>query len=339
MAPVSTIGLFEVDPDFARYVPLEDRPRAEHVRLPVTELAAGEVDVRALLRSGGAFAAILVDGMLVQSMRLEGRSGLRLLGPGAIMSLAATAPSMLVDDSDVRATVPTRVVLLGRDFLVASRHWPWLVAGLNARHADQSRALANQLMICQLPRVDDRLLAIMWLLADSWGRVSSAGTMLPIQLTHSVLGGLIGARRPTVSLALRALTDSGSLVRQSDGWLLLKPPPTGPAIAEPALPDPRPVEVAEPVAIPSNDEPVIAADTPQTNHVGVPDRLARIRLTRDAAAYDELLSTVARLRAEHDIARARTRDRLEAFASARASATQRRKDISERRQTPRTALP
>ena len=44
-------------------------------------------------------------------------------------------------------------------------------------------------------------------------------------LTHETLGGLIGARRPTVTLALRKLSEDGSVLRQESGWLLLELPP------------------------------------------------------------------------------------------------------------------
>jgi hypothetical protein len=54
--------------------------------------------------------------------------------------------------------------------------------------------------------------------------------VLPLSLTHELLGALVGARRPTVTLALRALTDRGAVVHQDKGWLLLErpvPPPAG----------------------------------------------------------------------------------------------------------------
>ena len=85
--------------------------------------------------------------------------------------------------------------------------------------------LTGQLVICQLPRVDQRVLAILWLLAESWGHVTPGGVRLPLALTHETLGALIGARRPTVTLALRKLSEKGSIVRQDSGWLLLEPPP------------------------------------------------------------------------------------------------------------------
>lgn len=49
-------------------------------------------------------------------------------------------------------------------------------------------------------------------------------------LTHDALGALVGARRPTITLAVRELTDRGAIVRQDQGWLLVEPPPAGPAM-------------------------------------------------------------------------------------------------------------
>jgi hypothetical protein len=46
-----------------------------------------------------------------------------------------------------------------------------------------------------------------------------------MSLTHDVLGALVGARRPTITLALRELTERGAIARQDQGWLLLQEPP------------------------------------------------------------------------------------------------------------------
>jgi hypothetical protein len=45
--------------------------------------------------------------------------------------------------------------------------------------------------------------------------------VVPLALTHEALGRLIGARRPTVTLALKALGAQERLLRRGDGaWLL-----------------------------------------------------------------------------------------------------------------------
>jgi CRP-like cAMP-binding protein len=177
--------------------------------------------------------------MVLCRLTIGGQLGMRLLGAGDIVSSDGATPPTVVTESDCRAVAGARLALLGREFLLGVRHWPMLVAGIQLRCAQQSERLAAQLVICQLPRVDDRLLALMWLLAESWGRVTPSGTTLPLRLTHDALGALVGARRPTITLALRELTERGAIVRQDQGWLLVEPPPeaTGPpeSVRSPAV--------------------------------------------------------------------------------------------------------
>jgi DNA-binding transcriptional ArsR family regulator len=44
---------------------------------------------------------------------------------------------------------------------------------------------------------------------------------MPLSLSHRLLGQLVGARRPTVTLALARLDDAGLVHREDDGtWVL-----------------------------------------------------------------------------------------------------------------------
>jgi CRP/FNR family transcriptional regulator, cyclic AMP receptor protein len=131
----------------------------------------------------------------------------------------------LLSEAECCAAAPSRLALLDKRVLSAARRWPRLMAGLHARIGQQSERLAVQLVICQLPRVEERLLALLWLLAESWGRVTPAGTTVPVSLTHEALGEVIGAKRSTVSLALSELTERGAIVGQNGSWLLLESPP------------------------------------------------------------------------------------------------------------------
>jgi CRP/FNR family transcriptional regulator, cyclic AMP receptor protein len=225
MASPSAVRLLDVDPDIGRYLTPEELEDATGLVVPVLRLPEHNADVVDALERIGAFGALVIRGMVIHQLRIGDQVAARLLGSGDIVTVAGAPQSMLLSESRCRTAAPTELALLGKEVLAAAHRWPRIVAGLQSRLAQQSDRLATQLVICQLPRVDQRLLAMMWLLAESWGRVTSSGTSLPVSLTHETLGALIGARRPTVTLALRELTERGAVVRQDRGWLLLELPP------------------------------------------------------------------------------------------------------------------
>jgi len=221
------VGLLDVDPDFEQLLPVEEREVAGKLRLPVYRVLAGDegADVGELLAQTRAFGAIVLDGMLVQRLRVADQVGLRLLGAGDLVIRTPDANLIVLAESEVLGTPESRLALLDETVLFAVRRWPAIAVRLLERYADQSQTLAAQLVIGQMPRVDRRLMALMWLLADRWGRVTKSGTHLPLNLTHGTLGALIGARRSTVTLALGELVERGSLAKRQNGWLVIEPPP------------------------------------------------------------------------------------------------------------------
>jgi hypothetical protein len=272
--PASTIRLLVAAPDLADFLTPAERQEASRIALPLARLA-GPVEISTLLKDANAFAAMVVDGMLLRQLRIGEQPTLRLFGPGELVPTGLAPTSTLLAQSDCRAVAPSHVAMLGIEFLAGAHRWPRLIAGLHARMADGQERLATQLAICQLPRVQDRILAMLWLLAESWGRVTSVGTALSLSLTHETLGALIGARRPTVTLALRELTERGALVHQDQSWLLLEPP-TRPPLSETEL---DPPQILGETASPWSEE----TKTQQSHH----DSRAMLR------------ETLARLRQEH----------------------------------------
>jgi CRP/FNR family transcriptional regulator, cyclic AMP receptor protein len=220
MTSSSSVRLYEAEPSVLRFLGPADAERAGLLRLPVQTLGKGEVHVNSLLHKNGAFGAILLDGMLLQSLRLSGHVGLRPLGPGDVLALTRSQQAMLPIESAHRVVAPVSIALMERELLLAIRRWPGIAAGLHAHIGEQSERAAKQLMIAQLPRVGDRLLSLLWLLAESWGQVTPRGTLLPVPLTHATLGGLIGARRATVTLAVGSLAEAGLISREPRGWML-----------------------------------------------------------------------------------------------------------------------
>lgn len=294
MATLAALRLLDAEPDLGRFLSNDERIEARNLMVPVRRIPKGRFDVRATLEEASAFGAVVLEGMLFQRMGVGDHVACRLLGPGDVISLSGQSPSMLFSYTDCRVGAPVRLALLGREILVAARRWPGLLAGLHVHVAEQSERLAAQLVICQLPRVEQRVHAIMWLLAESWGQVTSVGTSLPVHLTHDALGGLVGARRSTVTLALGELADRGALIRQDRGWLLLGAPPS------PTLP---PADVEEPQLVDG-----------AASSWGAQGNGAATIGTEERA---ELLETVRRLRAEHLRNRELVRARLERLRNER----------------------
>ena len=85
----------------------------------------------------------------------------------------------------------------------------------------RARRLAVTQAISQMTGVDHRLETLFWHLAESWGKVRQDGVLIPLDLSHQLLGKLVGARRPTVSTALALLANQQRVTRCHDGsWLL-----------------------------------------------------------------------------------------------------------------------
>jgi hypothetical protein len=128
-------------------------------------------------------------------------------------------------DQRTRWTVvePVQAALIDERLLTAVRPWPQIAATLLERVARQEARQSLVHAICQLSRVEDRITSLLWLLADRWGRVGRDGVIVPLRLTHALLGDVVGAARPTVTLALHTLEREKLVVRREDGAWLLAP--------------------------------------------------------------------------------------------------------------------
>jgi CRP/FNR family transcriptional regulator, cyclic AMP receptor protein len=113
-------------------------------------------------------------------------------------------------------------VIFDERMLVIARRWPRLMLAILERGAEQPRHALLQQAISQLPRIEDRLLALFWSIADRRGTVRPDGICVRLRVTHETLARMTGARRPTVSLGLRTLADDG-LVRPDDGGWIINP--------------------------------------------------------------------------------------------------------------------
>jgi CRP-like cAMP-binding protein len=125
-----------------------------------------------------------------------------------------------------------RVAVLDARVAAALAAYPEVMCALMDRLNARAERLSLTQAICQLNRVDRRLLALLWHLAERWGRMTPDGVRVPLTLSHRMLAQLVGARRPTVSTALGELSRSGELRRCEDGTWLLMGEPTGAPLEE-----------------------------------------------------------------------------------------------------------
>jgi CRP/FNR family transcriptional regulator, cyclic AMP receptor protein len=168
-----------------------------------------------------AFALIVCDGLIIHELDLAGTLTADLLGPGDIVALGRTNEPLLATREHWHVSGSATVAILDDRVLPALHTWPALSSHLISRAARQAARAAEQRAISQLPRVELRIRALLWHLAARWGRVGPKGVVLPLDLTHGALGHLVGARRPTVTLALSDLARDGAIVRRDDGaWML-----------------------------------------------------------------------------------------------------------------------
>ena len=113
------------------------------------------------------------------------------------------------------------LVAINARFGQTARQWPGIADVLHERLGRQTHRASMHAAMLHFPRVDDRVLALFADLAERFGRVNTAGIVVDLRLTHEIIGGLVGSRRPTVSLALKALAERGAIQRQADHrWLL-----------------------------------------------------------------------------------------------------------------------
>jgi CRP-like cAMP-binding protein len=223
--PVGTIALADLHPDLAAGLSAADLLAVRNaIRLPVVQVRHGRCEVTACARAAGAhgvLGAVVTAGLLIGEMRLAGDVSAQIYGPGDLLSAEHEPDGMLATEQALHAPVPTSLAVLDDRFVAAMRQWPRLAAQFFTQAMRQVDRAGEHQAISQLSRVEDRLLALFWYLADRWGRVRVDGVMIDLPLTHETIGRLIGARRPTVSLGLKELARQGLLRREQDGrWLL-----------------------------------------------------------------------------------------------------------------------
>jgi hypothetical protein len=203
------------------------------------------VDVAALPRgpwkpglpAGGCSAHmgfLILEGLVCREVRLAQLGAPELLGPGDVLCPWIDDGHYASVDPRCEWSIlePLHVAILDARFTATAARWPSVLAALSSRTIVRSRGLMLRLALARVGRVEERLLLMLWHLADRWGRVGPDGVIVPIRLTHALLGELIGAHRPTITVAARTLAEQGHVERlPGKRWLLKGHPPLIPVDA------------------------------------------------------------------------------------------------------------
>jgi CRP/FNR family transcriptional regulator, cyclic AMP receptor protein len=233
------VQILTEDVELARALdPRRAREAAQRLLVRAIDIPRGRWTPADVIRVGSRPVGLLVlDGLLVREATVGDHPSAELLGPGDLLRTW--------DDSDIEVLLPrtvewsaltaSRVAVIDQAFTVRAAQWPEVFSSLIERASRRAERLVVMQAIAHLTRVDDRLMALMWCLAERWGRVIPGGVLISLRLPHRTLAGMIGARRPSVTTALGQLMARGDLERRPEGgWLLRGAPPE-----EHAPPPPR----------------------------------------------------------------------------------------------------
>jgi CRP-like cAMP-binding protein len=160
---------------------------------------------------------LVLDGLVVFETCTGDRIAAELVGAGDLLQ----ASHLLTDDllertCHWRVLWPTRIAVLDGDFADRVRPFPQLSRALLRRACSRSAELDVLRAISSQPRLEVRLVLLLWHLSARWGRVEPAGVRLCLPLTHRMLGQLVAAERPSISHALKRLAQAGLVTGHAD---------------------------------------------------------------------------------------------------------------------------
>lgn len=227
------VRVLDVDPELGYR--LDDEDRAAARRYAVAEIVTLDPgpwpEALEPPDDGPQVGLLVIDGLVVHELRLGSGVCAELLGAGDLLRPwdEYSAQSIPGWSASWRVLEPARLAVLDRRFATVASRWPALLDVIMRRSVMRARAADFLRAVTHMTRVDDRLLVLMWFLAERWGRVRPEGVVVPLKLTHQLLAALVGAKRPSVTTALGELTSAGLVERRDDGsWLLHGEPPEAP---------------------------------------------------------------------------------------------------------------
>jgi CRP/FNR family cyclic AMP-dependent transcriptional regulator len=222
------VAVLDVDPDLGTGLEpaeFEQASRLAVARVMALEPPGWDAGMVAEEADQSWLGLLMTEGLLIRNIAVGRRRSCELFGPGDLIRPwdADGEYAPLVVGVSWRVLVPTRLAVLDGAFSARMARWPSLHAQLLGRVARRARHLALVQAVTHLPRIHTRLVLLFWLLAERWGRFGPDGVRIELPLTHEVLALLVGAQRPSVTVALQRLNQANLLLRPGrNRWLLTR---------------------------------------------------------------------------------------------------------------------
>jgi CRP/FNR family transcriptional regulator, cyclic AMP receptor protein len=216
------VSLLVEDPDLAQGLSSEDRRLAERLfRAPLVRIEAARWNPPEL-DPNKTFGLILLDALVGRRVVVGRAVATELLGPGDALRPweEPLGFSFIPPELNWRVFRPGRAAVIDERAtrLIGAR--PQLLVAFSGRLLRRARSLAYLNAISHLHLVEDKVRTLLWHLASTYGQVTPQGVRIPFRLTHEVLGEIVGAKRPSVTLAMTRLHEAGAVLRDGVGWLL-----------------------------------------------------------------------------------------------------------------------
>jgi len=221
---VSYVRLADVDPLLLRAVPSEIVGRLRSVLVaPLVAVSRGGTMPYVAGTAEGLFGLLIVEGLVVRVVTIAGRRTVELLGPADLIPPWQDDGQLAVlpASSVWTALEATQVAVLNGEFAAVACRFHAIAEELMLRTVARCQTLSERLAIVSIPSLPERLMTLLWHLADRWGRVEPDGVAVPLRLSHQLLADLACAQRPSVTVALQRLVADGRIARTArGGWLL-----------------------------------------------------------------------------------------------------------------------
>ena len=222
---MTVASLLDVDPDLGDDLAPGELEQARRALVAaVVELDPGPWEPSTLeLGEQGALGLLIAEGFVLRDVAVGQSKCAELLGACDVIRpwQDSGAGGVLATEVDWRVLTRLRLLVVDRRVMEAMTRWPGVAMALVGRTVARSQNLAVALAITSVRGLELRMLALLWHLADQFGRVTRDGVVLALPLTHEVLGRLAGATRPSVSTALKTLENDGLLSKHAGGGFVL----------------------------------------------------------------------------------------------------------------------